>query len=168
MTRIRSFVGQHLHPVNRQLLDEAPFGARVAERVTRFIGSWRFVAIQTVLVTTWIAINIGFITGLVPFDPYPFILLNLAFSTQAAYAAPLILLASNRSADHDRLVLEHIAAEASDDEAHIAALRHADSEILERLTELESLVRVIALSAVSADRSPVHEDQPDEDRPSRP
>jgi hypothetical protein len=58
--------------------------------------------------------------------------------------------------------------EASDDEAHIAALRHADSEILERLTELESLVRVIALSAVSADRSPVHEDQPDEDRPSRP
>jgi uncharacterized membrane protein len=131
-------------------VDEAPLGARIAERVTRFIGSWRFVVIQTVLVTIWIAINIGFITGFIPFDPYPFILLNLAFSTQAAYAAPLILLASNRSADHDRLVLEHIAVEATGEEARIAALGDAHAEILQRLSELESLIRSVSAPEVLA------------------
>ena len=83
------------HEVNREFLDEAPLSARVADRVTTFMGSWRFIIIQTAIVLAWISGNVYLLFN---FDPYPFILLNLAFSTQAAYAAPLILLAGNRAA----------------------------------------------------------------------
>ncbi|HEY6058386.1 MAG TPA: DUF1003 domain-containing protein, partial [Candidatus Limnocylindrales bacterium] len=87
------------HPVNRKLLDEAPRGARIADSVTGFMGSWTFIVVQTVIVGCWLAANLFLLSR--PFDAYPFILLNLAFSTQAAYAAPLILLAGNRAAMHD-------------------------------------------------------------------
>lgn len=70
------------------------------------------------------------------FDPYRFILLNLAFSTQAAYAAPLILLAGNRTALRDRLTLEHAAAESGLAERQNAELLTADGEILGRLDEV--------------------------------
>ena len=74
--------------------------ARFAERLARFLGTGRYLAVQTVIVIVWIILN-GF--GIIQhWDPYPFILLNLAFSTQAAYAAPLILLAQNRQADRDQ------------------------------------------------------------------
>ena len=78
--------------------------ARFAERLARFLGTGRYLAAQTIIVVLWIALNgFGFIHH---WDPYPFILLNLAFSTQAAYAAPLILLAQNRQADRDRAEIE--------------------------------------------------------------
>ena len=96
------------------MIDEAPLGARIADRVTGFLGSWPFIVIQTVIVTIWIAGNIWLLSQ--PFDPYPFILLNLAFSTQAAYAAPLILLAGNRASLRDRMTLEHAAEEADIEE----------------------------------------------------
>ena len=99
----------HRHPVNQAVFDEAPRGARIADRVTTFLGSWRFIVIQTVIVVIWIVGNVYLIFN---FDPFPFILLNLAFSTQAAYAAPLILLAGNRQSLRDRMTLEHTAAEA--------------------------------------------------------
>jgi uncharacterized membrane protein len=85
---------------------------RWSEEIARFFGTARYLLIQTVIVIVWIAFN-GYMTfrwhhshGSKPFDPYPFILLNLAFSTQAAYAAPLILLAQNRQANRDRVALE--------------------------------------------------------------
>lgn len=78
---------------------EDTFG-RVAERVARFLGTPYYIVGQSVLVVLWIAFN-GY-SLLVHFDPYPFILLNLAFSTQAAYAAPLILLAQTRQTDRDK------------------------------------------------------------------
>jgi len=68
----------------------------LADAVTGFMGSWRFITVQTAIVAIWLTANIVLLTR--PFDPFPFILLNLAFSTQAAYAAPLILLAGNRAA----------------------------------------------------------------------
>jgi uncharacterized membrane protein len=126
---------QHRHPVNRKLLDDAPTGARVADAVTAFLGSWRFIVLQTVIVAAWIAINVYHLFN-ATFDPYPFILLNLAFSTQAAYAAPLILLAGNRSALRDRMTLEHAAAEADVEERQNAALLAADEQILARLDEV--------------------------------
>ena len=110
------------------------FGA-YSERLARYFGTARYLAIQTVFVIVWIAINVVWGVkyhnhhGSKPFDPYPFILLNLAFSTQAAYAAPLILLAQNRQADRDR-----IQAEADRDEARQAK---ADVEYLAR--ELASI-----------------------------
>lgn len=95
----------HLHPANKARHDNLSFGQRVADSVTAGFGSWRFIIIQSVLVTVWIVLNL--VAWFEHFDPYPFILLNLAFSTQAAYAAPLILLAQNRQEDHDRLRAEH-------------------------------------------------------------
>ena len=126
-----------LHPINRTLHDEAPLGARVADLVTSFIGSWRFIAIQTVIVLIWVAGNIYL---LFRFDPYPFILLNLAFSTQAAYAAPLILLASNRASIRDRMTLEHAAEEADFEEVQNEQLLRGSREILDHVDRLEHQV----------------------------
>ncbi len=98
-----------------------------AEGIARFLGTGRFLAVQTIVVIVWIALNVFAIR--LRWDPYPFILLNLAFSTQAAYAAPLILLAQNRQADRDRV-------QAEEDRARAASLR-ADTEYLAR--ELASL-----------------------------
>src|SRR5256714_11865588 len=126
-----------LHEVNRAMYDDAPVGARVADKVTGFLGSWRFIAIQTVIVAIWI---VGNIILLFHFDPYPFILLNLAFSTQAAYAAPLILLAGNRSSLRDRMTLEHTAAEADLEDTQNRELLEADHEILRRVEGLEQRI----------------------------
>jgi uncharacterized membrane protein len=98
-----------------------------AEQIARFLGTGRFLAVQTIIVIIWIALNVFAVR--LRWDPYPFILLNLAFSTQAAYAAPLILLAQNRQTDRDRVLAE-------EDRARAASLR-ADTEYLAR--ELASL-----------------------------
>ena len=78
----------------------ANIGDKVADSVVSAMGSWRFIIIQTCIVTLWISANLWFLAH--PYDPYPFILLNLLFSTQAAYASPLILMAANRSAQRDK------------------------------------------------------------------
>jgi uncharacterized membrane protein len=98
-----------------------------AEGIARFLGTGRFLAVQTIIVIVWITLNVAAVR--LRWDPYPFILLNLAFSTQAAYAAPLILLAQNRQADRDRV-------QAEEDRARAASMR-ADTEYLAR--ELASL-----------------------------
>ena len=111
--------------------------ARLSERVARFLGTGRFLAIQTVIVLIWIALNL-FAYSL-RWDPYPFILLNLAFSTQAAYAAPLILLAQNRQENRDRVALEEDRRRAEQTKAdteylarELAALRLAVGEVATR------------------------------------
>ena len=78
--------------------------ARFAERMARFLGTGRYLAAQTFFVIIWIIVNLA--AASLRWDPYPFILLNLAFSTQAAYAAPMILLAQNRQTDRDREEIE--------------------------------------------------------------
>jgi uncharacterized membrane protein len=98
-----------------------------AEGIARFLGTGRFLFVQTLIVLIWIALNVFAVQ--LRWDPYPFILLNLAFSTQAAYAAPLILLAQNRQADRDRV-------QAEEDRARAAQIR-ADTEYVAR--ELASL-----------------------------
>jgi uncharacterized membrane protein len=74
------------------------------ESIARFFGTGSYLLIQTILVLVWIVLNISAVS--LRWDPYPFILLNLAFSTQAAYAAPLILLAQNRQENRDRVALD--------------------------------------------------------------
>jgi len=102
----------------------------LAERFARFFGTPRFIIGQTVLVALWIVANAAAIS--LRWDPYPFILLNLAFSTQAAYAAPLILLAQTRQAERDKLrdlaVQEHRDAEVTREEAYEAR----ETEVLAR------------------------------------
>jgi uncharacterized membrane protein len=85
------------------LYDADSFGS-TAERLARLFGTPRYLITQTIIVIIWIAINAFWVA--LRFDKYPFILLNLAFSTQAAYAAPLILLAQNRQADRDKAEVE--------------------------------------------------------------
>jgi len=102
----------HKHPVNVIHHEEATFGERLADGIASFIGSWRFLIIQTCLVAMWVTINTLQATGRIHIDPYPYILLNLAFSTQAAYTGPVLLLAGNRQSQKDRLTLEHAASEA--------------------------------------------------------
>jgi uncharacterized membrane protein len=96
--------------------------ARWAESVARFLGTGRYLFFQTLLVIVWIGLNVAGFIG--RWDAYPFILLNLMFSTQAAYAAPLILLASNRQADRDKEEVER------DRETNARAL--AEAEFLAR------------------------------------
>ena len=120
---------------------------RVSESFARFLGTGRYLAIQTVFVIVWIALNL-FAVGL-RWDPYPFILLNLAFSTQAAYAAPLILLAQNRQENRDRVSLDEDRRRAEQTKAdteylarELAALRLAIGEVATRdylRRELEEL-----------------------------
>jgi uncharacterized membrane protein len=76
-------------------------GQRIADAVASGMGSWRFIIIQSCIVAVWIVLNLVEVI-FKPFDPYPFILLNLLFSTQAAYAAPIIMMSQNRSAERDR------------------------------------------------------------------
>ncbi len=137
-----------IHPVNVQMIDEAPRGARIADRVTGFLGSWRFIIVQTVIVAFWILGNVALLTR--PFDPYPFILLNLAFSTQAAYSAPLILLAGNRAALRDRLTLEHAAEEADIEDGQNRELLEGNREILRRVEGLEKRILDLERSILAA------------------
>ena len=95
---------------------EDAFGRR-AEAAARFFGTPKYIAGQTAGVIAWIVVN-AVAVGL-RWDPYPFILLNLAFSTQAAYAAPLILLAQTRQADRDKEALEHLEAHRDEIMGHI-------------------------------------------------
>ncbi len=111
---------------------------QVSESIARFMGTGRFLLIQTVLVVTWISYNV-IAVGSAQFDVYPFILLNLAFSTQAAYAAPLILLAQNRQEARDRVALEEDRSRAVASKAdteflarELAALRLAIGELATR------------------------------------
>jgi uncharacterized membrane protein len=117
------------------------------ESIARFFGTGRYLLIQTVLVIIWIAFNLVAVEQ--RFDPYPFILLNLAFSTQAAYAAPLILLAQNRQENRDRVSLAADRRRAEETKAdteylarELAALRLAVGEVVTReylRDELEEL-----------------------------
>ena len=106
----------------RQTRDPERIG-RVSERIARFIGSWRFIAWMTVVVSVWLSLNI-FAPQYLRYDEYPFIFLTLVLSLQASYAAPLILLAQNRQADRDRVTY-------AEDRAHNERL-HANSEYLAR------------------------------------
>jgi uncharacterized membrane protein len=142
--------------------DADAFG-RFSEAIARFLGTGRFLAGQTVIVIGWIILNtVGFVNH---WDPYPFILLNLAFSTQAAYAAPLILLAQNRQDDRDRANIERdreVAARTQADTEflarELAAVRLALADVVTMQDLEESLSR---LAKLIADRDPA----PDGQRP---
>lgn len=109
-----------------------PFG-RFAERFARAFGTPKFLAAQTGLVLIWLALNAA---GVVHFDPYPFILLNLAFSTQAAYAAPMILLAQTRQSERDRHWTEADARHREDISTAILTLLRQNTELTEQVHDL--------------------------------
>ncbi len=125
---------------------------RISERIARFLGTGRYLMWQSIFVIVWIALNLFAIRW--RWDPYPFILLNLAFSTQAAYAAPLILLAQNRQENRDKVSLEEDRRRAQQTKAdteflarELAALRLAVGEVATRdylRRELEEVRELLA------------------------
>ena len=84
--------------------DRLTIGERIADSVSTGMGSWKFIIIQTFIIIAWIAGNVWLIFH---FDPFPFIFLNLAFSAQAAYATPVIMMSQNRAAARDKMQAEH-------------------------------------------------------------
>jgi uncharacterized membrane protein len=124
-----------MHPaLDRYHGDDVPLGIRLANTVTGVMGSWKFIIIQTVLVALWLAFNI---IGLINhWDPYPFILLNLMFSVQAAYASPLILMAGNVAAARDRDLWEHDYRVNQEAYNKIAAIELRTQEMVKSINEL--------------------------------
>jgi uncharacterized membrane protein len=123
------------------------FGVK-AEAFARFFGTPLFLLTQTILVAIWIGLNVA---GVTHFDLYPFILLNLAFSLQAAYAAPLILLAQTRQADRDKAhadadAMHREALAAASEERHTLAMQQAAQimELLQQNTELTRLTQQLS------------------------
>jgi uncharacterized membrane protein len=97
----------HRHPrvVSVNELHELTTGQQVADHFANVMGSWSFIIIQSVILAAWVVINVA--AYVYRWDPYPFILLNLALSFQAAYAAPIIMMSQNRQAAKDRLAAEN-------------------------------------------------------------
>ncbi len=125
------------HPVNIALHDNRTFGQKAADGFTNSFGTWTYIIIQTVIIICWMIMNvIGFIHH---WDAYPFILLNLAFSAQASYAAPLILMASNRSAQRDRMTLEHEATETD----NILTIQNTQIELLRAIKDETALLKLL-------------------------
>ena len=109
--RLAGGSSKNRHPINvRHFGDERTFGERIADDVAARVGSWPFIIIQSVLLAMWLVAN-GFLIhgwlGDKPFDPYPFILLNLVLSFQAAYTGPVVMMSQNRQSARDRDEAEH-------------------------------------------------------------
>lgn len=132
-----------LHPELHRHHHGAPLGVRVANATTGLMGSWRFIIVQTVVVLIWIVLNLVAVVN--HWDPYPFILLNLLFSVQAAYASPLILMAGNVAAARDRDLWEHDYRINQDAYAKIEAIELRTQQLV---ADLKTLVE-----AQSAERS---------------
>jgi uncharacterized membrane protein len=146
--------------------------ARFAESVARFFGTGRYLAGQTIIVLVWIALN-G-VAWKLRWDKYPFILLNLVFSTQAAYAAPLILLAQNRQADRDKEEIERdreTNARSLAETEFLARELAAVRLLLERKADRDDLVEPLEQLTAAIERLhgvPLLEEDPERSRKDSP
>jgi uncharacterized membrane protein len=118
--------------------DSLAFGQRLADTVATGMGSWRFIIIQTIIVAIWMVLNV--VAYVKHWDEYPYILLNLLFSTQAAYAAPIIMMAQNRQSDRDR-------AQADADYKTNCEAKEEIEELQKRLNaiEIDKLDKILSL-----------------------
>jgi uncharacterized membrane protein len=119
---------REIRNLNEKLTAERTVGQKIADSVASGMGSWRFIIIQTLVVVVWMILNM--VAFMHHWDPFPFILLNLVFSTQAAYAAPIIMMSQNRSAERDR------AQAQNDYETNIAAKEEIE-QLMRRLDAIE-------------------------------
>ena len=119
-------------------LESLKMGDRLADSVANGMGSWRFIILQTVFVVIWMTLNI---VGLIHhWDVYPFILLNLIFSTQAAYAAPIIMMSQNRQSQRDRIQAQEDYQTNIDAKKEIEALQLQLSNL-----EIQKLDKIILM-----------------------
>src|SRR5579875_3406650 len=136
---------KHDHPpvmdVNKVADEQLTVGDRIADAVASTVGSWPFIIVQSIILAAWIVANIILAIYHSAWDPYPFILLNLALSFQAAYAAPFVMMSQNRQAEKDRLTAQndYICDTKGEEEIrHIMEhLDHQDDLILQIVKRLE-------------------------------
>lgn len=121
------------HKLRSEKHEKASLGIRIADMVARFGGSWTFIIVFAITISLWVLVNTYFIF-IKPFDPYPFILLNLFLSALAAFQAPVILMSQNRQEDKDRQRAEHDYLINLKAELEVRAIHQKiDSLILEQL-----------------------------------
>jgi len=145
---------KHDHPPVRNVIVEhegqLALGQRVADRVALLVGSWPFIIVQSGLFLVWVAINVYLVFNAITqpgflkaWDPYPFILLNLVLSFQAAYTGPVVMMSQNRQGEKDRLMAQHdyeINMKAEEElEVVMDHLEHQDRLILDAIARLEAL-----------------------------
>lgn len=131
----KMFKNKTWHDLHVQSLS---YGERVADKVAQVMGSWLFIITQTFFVVVWMALNfVGFIHH---WDAYPFILLNLIFSTQAAYAAPIIMMSQNRQGERDRVQAQKDYQTNCDAKIEIEEL-----QLLLKTIEVEKLDKIIEM-----------------------
>ncbi len=125
---------------HQKVKENRTFGQRVADAIASSMGSWPFIIIQTAIILFWISANIvGYVQQ---WDPYPFILLNLLFSTQAAYAAPIIMMSQKRAAERDHQQALDDYQTNIDAKAEIEGLQQDLSRIeIEKLDEIIKLLK---------------------------
>ncbi len=156
-TRVRH---SHKHPpvinVNQALAERQTPGQRVADSLALMMGSWTFIIVQSTILVVWIVLNV--IAWKRHWDPYPFILLNLALSFQAAYAAPIIMMSQNRQAAKDRLMAEQDYMVNTKAEEEVKSIMHhleqQDEAMIDILRKLEEQHEALLgrFTALHADR----------------
>jgi uncharacterized membrane protein len=138
---------KHEHPrienVNKLIEEQLTFGQRASDRVANTVGSWQFIIIQSSILAVWVALNVT--AWLNHWDPYPFILMNLVLSLQAAYTAPIIMMSQNRQAARDRLEAhnDYLINQKAEEEIraildHLAAQDQALTVIHQQLLTLQA------------------------------
>src|SRR5579863_6589853 len=131
--------------INQVDAEKLTTGQRIADRLATVMGSWTFIIIQSILLACWITLNV--VAAIHHWDPYPFILLNLALSFQAAYAAPIIMMSQNRQAAKDRLMAEQdyvVNVKAEEEVKSIMAhLEQQDEVMIDILRRIELQHQVI-------------------------
>jgi uncharacterized membrane protein len=145
------------HIQNEEAKDQLTMGQRIADGVAATMGSWNFIIVQSVLLFFWVILNIA--AWMEHWDPYPFILLNLALSFQAAYAAPIIMMSQNRQADIDRKAAENdykinIKAELEIESLHQKLDQMRELEILRLTEEVRALTDLLRQSEANHGRAP--------------
>jgi uncharacterized membrane protein len=145
------------HIQNEEAKDQLTMGQRIADGVAAIMGSWNFIIVQSVLLFFWVILNIA--AWMEHWDPYPFILLNLALSFQAAYAAPIIMMSQNRQADIDRKAAENdykinIKAELEIESLHQKLDQMRELEILRLTEEVRALTDLLRQSEANHGRAP--------------
>jgi uncharacterized membrane protein len=137
----------HSHPpiknVNEIVDEKLTLGQKTADRVARVVGSWSFIMVQSCLLAVWVALNV--VAWARHWDPYPFILMNLFLSLQAAYTAPVLMMSQNRVAARDRIEAhqDFLINQKAEEEvramlAHLAAQDQALALIHETLANLQN------------------------------
>ena len=129
---------EHHHPpiknVNEAFEKQLTFGQHISDRIANIVGSWPFIIVQSIVLTLWVILNVAAVIH--HWDPYPFILMNLVLSMQAAYTAPVIMMSQNRQAERDRLEAhnDYVINQKAEEEIR-AVMNHLE-------TQAEALIQI--------------------------